>query len=245
MGMHRELEITVLSAHNLRNVKLCFGTMNPYAVLWIDSNSKASTHVAERGGTNPSWNCVVRMLCREALFGTAAKAKLVIEVFDYKSMKRAGTADVLLSELEADVVRAGESGEWSEPKRMSFEVRRFRKGSNFVEKVIGSIDIQVRLGRAVSQADDASGGVDRTVTYHGMPIQAHGNDLVPTQEFRTFNTDLPAPIELAQTPGEIARPAYYQHLYVEKPKALIRNIRDKGPPRRLEVAMMACGITLS
>jgi hypothetical protein len=166
MGLHRELEITVLSAHNLRNVKFGFGTMSPYAVMWIDSNSKASTHVAERGGTNPTWNCVVRMLCREALFGTAAKAKLVIEVFDKRpsSMKLAGTADVLISELQKDVAREGKGGEWSEPKRMSLEVRRLRKGSNFKEKVIGSIDIQVRLARAANEAEDHS---DRTVTYNG------------------------------------------------------------------------------
>ncbi|KAG0560653.1 hypothetical protein M758_9G002100 [Ceratodon purpureus] len=243
MVVHRELEITVLAAHNLRNVKLGFGSMNPYAVLWIDSNSKASTHVAECGGTNPSWNCVVRMLCREALFGTTAKAKLVVEVFDTKpsSMRLAGTADVLLSELQKYVVREGEGGEWSEPKRMSLDVRRLRKGSYFKEKVIGSIDIQVRLARAANEADDLSGGVDRTVTYNGAPIQKHRNDLVHGQDFHSFNEDLPAPIESAQKTGQAA-PVYYQHLYVEKPKGIWKGILDNPHPERVGVLWMGIGI---
>lgn len=242
MGVNRELEVTVLSAQNLRDVNR-FGTMNPYAVLWIDSNSKASTHVAEHGGRNPSWNCVVRMLCKETLFGRAAKAKLVIEVFDYKRSshkKVVGTADVLLSELQAGMVRDWNGGEWTEPKCMSLNIRRLRKGSNLREKVIGSIDIQVRLARASNQADDASGGVDRIVTYHGVPIQQERNDLVPTQDFHAFSAYLPEPIELAQKSGKVA-PLCYQHLYVEKPRASWKGIRDQAHPERVGVLMLGIG----
>lgn len=228
MGVQRELEITVLSAADLKNVKLChLRTMNPYAVVWIDSHSKASTHVAERGGANPSWNCTIRMLCRESLFGRVAKAKLVIEFFDYKPsrtlmhMKLAGTADVLLS----DLIKVG-----GEPKRMTLDVRRLRRGSCQTEKVIGSVDIQVRLGRAVDELDGAM------TLYNGLPIDVHAAHALDwREEHHAFNETIPAPIQASQKTGQI----YYQHAYVEKPKQVWKGLNDQ--PRNGRLGILALG----
>lgn len=172
MGMQRELEITVLSSTNLKR-RYGFGKSRPsYAVVWIDSHSKAPTHVANHDptGVNISWNSVIRMLCRESLFGNAAKAKLIIEIFDQSKVVVKG--DVLLSELKSNLVWGNSTGEssWSEPKRVTLDIRKLRTGCYQREKVIGSVDIQVRVGREVANriADREVGTV---IHYKGLPIQ--------------------------------------------------------------------------
>lgn len=236
MGVRRELAVTVISAHNLKNAKHGFRRMNPYAVVWIDSNSKAATHVAEKGGRNPSWNCTIRMLCRENLFGTLAKAKLVVEIFDHDRKKSVGYAHVLLSELKSGMVWGCSPGCLSEPKRMSLEVRVLRKLQNFDDKVIGSVDIEVRLGRSVD--GDHSDSIHEEVPYNGIQMKPHDLEMnnQMTQNL-TFNESLPEPIPPVQKTGELA-PLYYQYRYVEKPKPVWRCLGDPKRPGTLLVAAL-------
>ncbi|KAJ8752908.1 hypothetical protein K2173_008643 [Erythroxylum novogranatense] len=55
----RELEITVSSAKDLKNVNWRYGPLRPYAVLWVDRSSKCSTRVDDNGDTSPVWNDTV------------------------------------------------------------------------------------------------------------------------------------------------------------------------------------------
>ncbi|XP_047336636.1 protein SRC2 homolog [Impatiens glandulifera] len=53
---NREVEITITSAKDLKNVNWRHGRLKPYAVVWIDRNNKSSTRVDEESDTFPYWD---------------------------------------------------------------------------------------------------------------------------------------------------------------------------------------------
>ncbi|XP_011076131.1 protein SRC2 [Sesamum indicum] len=55
MGSRYEVEVTVTSAKDLKNVNWRHGQLKPYAVLWVDPKNKCSTRVDEDGDTSPYW----------------------------------------------------------------------------------------------------------------------------------------------------------------------------------------------
>ncbi|KAK8944894.1 hypothetical protein KSP39_PZI008201 [Platanthera zijinensis] len=56
MGTRYEVDLTVLSAKNLKNVNWRHGDLRPYAVAWIDKSSKSSTKVDIDNDTDPVWD---------------------------------------------------------------------------------------------------------------------------------------------------------------------------------------------
>ncbi|GAV76289.1 C2 domain-containing protein [Cephalotus follicularis] len=56
MASRYEVEVTVSSARDLKNVNWRHGPLTPYAVVWLDPNNKISTKVDEYGDTSPSWD---------------------------------------------------------------------------------------------------------------------------------------------------------------------------------------------
>uniref|UniRef100_K3YNE5 C2 domain-containing protein n=1 Tax=Setaria italica TaxID=4555 RepID=K3YNE5_SETIT len=56
MGSRYEVEVTVGSASNLKNVNWRNGDLKPYAVLWVDDGPKCSTRVDLDNGENPVWD---------------------------------------------------------------------------------------------------------------------------------------------------------------------------------------------
>ncbi|EER98534.1 hypothetical protein BDA96_02G144400 [Sorghum bicolor] len=56
MGSRYEVEVTVGSARDLKNVNWRNGDLKPYAVVWIDSGAKTSTRVDLDNGENPAWD---------------------------------------------------------------------------------------------------------------------------------------------------------------------------------------------
>ncbi|XP_020182030.1 uncharacterized protein [Aegilops tauschii subsp. strangulata] len=56
MGSRYEVEVTVGSARDLKNVNWRNGDLKPYAVLWIDAGARCSTRVDLDNGDNPSWD---------------------------------------------------------------------------------------------------------------------------------------------------------------------------------------------
>lgn len=52
----REVEVTISSAKDIKNVNWRNGPNKPYAVVWIDPKYKSSTRVDEEGDTCPTWN---------------------------------------------------------------------------------------------------------------------------------------------------------------------------------------------
>ncbi|XP_010421203.1 PREDICTED: protein SRC2 homolog [Camelina sativa] len=52
----QEVEVTISSARDTKNVNWRNGPNKPYAVVWIDPKYKSSTRVDEDGDTCPTWN---------------------------------------------------------------------------------------------------------------------------------------------------------------------------------------------
>lgn len=51
-----DVELTILSARDLKNVNWRHGDLRPYAVAWVDPDFKVSSRVDPEGDTNPSWD---------------------------------------------------------------------------------------------------------------------------------------------------------------------------------------------
>lgn len=56
MGSRYEIDVTIRSARDLKNVNWRNGDLRPYAVVWIDSSAKSSTKVDIDHDTNPEWD---------------------------------------------------------------------------------------------------------------------------------------------------------------------------------------------
>ncbi|XP_020574818.1 LOW QUALITY PROTEIN: protein SRC2 homolog [Phalaenopsis equestris] len=56
MASRYEIEVTIRSARNLKNVNWRKGDLRPYAVVWIDSSPKSSTKVDIDHDTDPEWD---------------------------------------------------------------------------------------------------------------------------------------------------------------------------------------------
>ncbi|KAL2550447.1 Calcium-dependent lipid-binding (CaLB domain) family protein [Forsythia ovata] len=56
MGSRYEVEVTITSAKDLKNVNWRHGKLKPYAVVWVDPKAKCSTRVDEEGDTCPYWD---------------------------------------------------------------------------------------------------------------------------------------------------------------------------------------------
>lgn len=56
MASRYEVELTITSAKDLKNVNWRHGPIKPYAVVWVDPKSKCSTKVDDEGDTCPYWD---------------------------------------------------------------------------------------------------------------------------------------------------------------------------------------------
>ncbi|XP_052187892.1 protein SRC2 homolog [Diospyros lotus] len=56
MASGYEVEVTITSAKDLKNVNWRHGPLRPYAVAWVDPKSKCSTNVDKERDTCPYWN---------------------------------------------------------------------------------------------------------------------------------------------------------------------------------------------
>ncbi|KAH0455990.1 hypothetical protein IEQ34_013897 [Dendrobium chrysotoxum] len=56
MGSRYEIDVTIRSARDLKNVNWRKGDLRPYAVVWIDSSAKSSTKVDIDHDTDPVWD---------------------------------------------------------------------------------------------------------------------------------------------------------------------------------------------
>nr|AND01209.1 putative C2 domain-protein binding [Linum usitatissimum] len=56
MGSRYEVEVVISSAKDLKNINWEYGTLRPYAVVWVDQDKKSSTRVDEEGDNFPVWD---------------------------------------------------------------------------------------------------------------------------------------------------------------------------------------------
>ncbi|KAL9251794.1 hypothetical protein AKJ16_DCAP04708 [Drosera capensis] len=51
-----QLQLTITSAKDLKNVNWRHGPLRPYVVVWVDPSTKLTTRVDEEGNTSPRWD---------------------------------------------------------------------------------------------------------------------------------------------------------------------------------------------
>ncbi|ONK63769.1 uncharacterized protein A4U43_C07F18740 [Asparagus officinalis] len=61
MASRYEVEVTITSARDLKNVNWRYGDLKPYAVVWADKAAKCSTKVDVEGDVNPVWDEKLRI----------------------------------------------------------------------------------------------------------------------------------------------------------------------------------------
>lgn len=102
----RELEVTVISAENLKNVNWCGAKMSPFVEAWIYPTKKMATTEAKQGGVNPYWNSVLRFICDEETF-QHMESKLTIHICNYSRFshktKVVGTVNIPLVDIRSSV----------------------------------------------------------------------------------------------------------------------------------------------
>ncbi|KAL3691407.1 hypothetical protein R1sor_005058 [Riccia sorocarpa] len=76
----RTIEVNVLSATGLKNVKSFGGHQTSYVVAYIFPQTKRSTKVDHQGGLNPTWNSKLTFLCDERILEKGG-THLTLEVY--------------------------------------------------------------------------------------------------------------------------------------------------------------------
>ncbi|CAN6546137.1 unnamed protein product [Malus baccata var. baccata] len=105
----REIEVLMISAQDLKNVKHVT-QVRAYAVVYVEKDYHAArTSVDEHGGTNPTWNEVVKVKFREDLLENDVLAALNVDIYAHGLVreKPVGSARVLL----CDVLKGGDARE--------------------------------------------------------------------------------------------------------------------------------------
>ncbi|KAK4271822.1 hypothetical protein QN277_020456 [Acacia crassicarpa] len=100
----REIEVMIISANNLKNVKHLH-KMKPYAEVYVDKDVHvARTHVDDQGGTDPTWNEVVKVQFPQRLPESDIKAAVNVDIYAQGHLrdKLVGSARLLLCDLLKD-----------------------------------------------------------------------------------------------------------------------------------------------
>eukprot|EP00250_Pteridium_aquilinum_P003096 c13427_g1_i1 orf=204-1319(+) len=99
--MDRKLELTIISAENLKDVRH-LARMQARAVAWIDENVKYSTEINQTGGANPVWNDKFVFNVPPSYFLQNSGACLTIEIHSESLMgsKFVGKVTIPLVELD-------------------------------------------------------------------------------------------------------------------------------------------------
>jgi hypothetical protein len=80
---YREIELTIFTAQELRDVRIFGGKMSPYAVAWVNTGRKVKGPVDEKGGIDPKWNYKFQLYAEERQVHEERKSVVVhIELFD-------------------------------------------------------------------------------------------------------------------------------------------------------------------
>ncbi|KAG6554817.1 hypothetical protein Mapa_003400 [Marchantia paleacea] len=169
----RTIEVNVVSASDLKNVKTFGGQQNSYVVAYIFPEQKRSTKVDAKGGLNPAWNSKLTFTCDERVLERGG-SYLTLEIYSHGALsdKLIGTVSI---PLQLPV-----SSDGSEPKMdaatMEYAVRR-PSG-----KAKGHLKVSVKLGekRTIQKY---------TGTHQGYSYsQDYKNSARPTYPPATFGT---------------------------------------------------------
>lgn len=138
MAQLREVEVTVLSAQDLKNVKRMGGAQDPYCVAWVYPDMKVAGGVNKGGGANPTWNSIITLAVEDGLLEQGAAA-VTVDIYHNGKMsnKLIGSATIPLS----DVTKGGIS--------QPYQVRS-KSGNPH-----GIINVAMKAGNVLSEAEAA------------------------------------------------------------------------------------------
>ncbi|GLJ42101.1 hypothetical protein SUGI_0871810 [Cryptomeria japonica] len=98
-----EVDLTVISAKDLKNVNWRYGDLRPYAVAWVDPDIKVSTQVDPEGDTKPSWNEKLIVPVTKPLQDAELTIDIVHEKASDLTKPLVGTARIRLAEILDEV----------------------------------------------------------------------------------------------------------------------------------------------
>lgn len=120
MQAHRVLNVSILSAEDLKDVKHV-GRMHTFAVVSMPPNVEFTTQVDKEGGVDPSWNETFTVAVPESHL-QKKDAKMRVEIYTLTSTRGqrfVGEASIPLS----DIIRAEEKGSKMEKQYRSYAVK--------------------------------------------------------------------------------------------------------------------------
>ncbi|CAM6024854.1 unnamed protein product [Sphagnum balticum] len=157
----REIELTIISAQDLKNVKSFGGKMSPYAVAWVYPNMKVPTPMAPSGGENPTWNANLKLVCEERLV-EQGNLVITIDVYNHSSFsnKSIGSASLPLPQNMTGDGKSQGSKNGTQSKVISLPVRR-PSG-----RVQGTLNVAVKLGELITNIPAAWGSSNVATDYN-------------------------------------------------------------------------------
>ncbi|GJN38367.1 hypothetical protein PR202_gb27403 [Eleusine coracana subsp. coracana] len=202
---HRELELTLLSARDLKSVNL-FTRMDVYAVASIsgDPMTRQCTPTDTSGGRNPSWNATLRFSVPPSAAAAAAGGNGWLHVL-LRSERALGDRDIGEVVVPLAELLDGADGTGPQPPRLaSYQVHTVHRG-----EPRGVLNVSYRLGPIVAPVAERD---DDDKPQHVIAYPA------PQQPFKPQN---PAPPQQPyqyqnhkpQNPAPTQQPYQYQNPY--------------------------------
>lgn len=157
-----EVELTISSAKDLKNVNWRHGPIRPYAVVWVDPNNKVTTKVDEDGDTCPSWDQTLNIPLPGPVDDETTLCIDIVHAGNEEGIKKLiGSAKLKLKEIQK------ESG-YGERVKRNLKLKRPSGRPH------GKLDVSVSIREA--------GYRSREVYYappYGVPPPNSGNYAVP------------------------------------------------------------------
>lgn len=98
-----DVELTLISARDLKNVNWRYGALRAYAVAWVDPNFKASAQIDREGDTNPCWNEKISIPISMPIENAELQIDIVHEKPSELTKPLIGTARIYLNEVLDEV----------------------------------------------------------------------------------------------------------------------------------------------
>lgn len=163
MASRYEVEVTLSSAKDLKNVNWRHGPIKPYAVMWVDPDRKISSRVDEEGDTSPQWNQTLVIPLDRPIEDATLHIDIVHAYATEDTKPLIGSAKLPLREVVDDVGIGGRVTKSLKLKRPSGRPH-------------GKLEVQVAVRQPRYQAPDPYSappyGVSRDTGYSGAPYTA-------------------------------------------------------------------------
>ncbi|GJN12004.1 hypothetical protein PR202_ga30247 [Eleusine coracana subsp. coracana] len=215
---HRELELTLLSARDLKSVNL-FTRMDVYAVASIsgDPMTRQCTPTDTSGGRNPSWNATLRF----SVPPSAAAADGWLHVL-LRSERALGDRDIGEVVVPLAELLAGADGTGPQPPRLaSYQVHTVHRG-----EPRGVLNVSYRLGPIVAPVDDKP---QHVIAYPAPQQPFKPQNPAPTQQPYQYQNHKPQNPASQQPPYKPQNPASQQPPYKHQNSASQQPYQYQNP----------------